>query len=498
MKIQLMVDSIRTIPADLFVIGYYEGSKKPKGLAADLDNAMDGAISNLISEGEITGKWSETTVLYTFGKIAAKRVAVLGLGAESEFNFEKLRDAAGNAVKLAKKLKASKVASELFGLNHDKIGEHHVTHGFAEGAHLAAYHYEGFALHREEHHWVESISLMAKPTEELEDGLSCGTAYAEATNWARTMVNTPGNLLTPTDFAQKAMDLANRYNLEYEVLDKADMERLGMGGLLAVNQGSEQPPKLIVLKYRGRPDSDEVLGYVGKGITFDSGGISIKPAENMDLMKTDMGGGAAVLGAMEGIARLKPKVNVIAVVPATENLPSGLAYKPGDVITTLSGRTIEVLNTDAEGRIVLADGIEYAKRLGATRIVDLATLTGAAVVALGHVTSAVMTNDDDFLHDFMKSARKAGEKAWQMPTFDEYKEQIKSDIADIKNTGGRPAGSITAALFVGAFAEDVPWVHVDIAGTAWTEKPTALYERGATGVMVRTLIKLAQQFGKHH
>lgn len=237
---------------------------------------------------------------------------------------------------------------------------------------------------------------------------------------------------------------------------------------------------------------------MGKGITFDSGGISLKPDANMDLMKTDMGGGAAALGAMEAIALLKPKVNVIAVVPETENLPSGSAYKPGDVITTMSGKTIEVLNTDAEGRVVLSDGIAYAKRLGATRIVDLATLTGAAVVALGHVTSAVMTNDEDFLQDFVKSAKKAGEKVWHMPTFDEYKEQIKSEIADLKNLGGRPAGSITAALFVGAFAEDVPWIHVDIAGTAWTDKKSALFDKGATGVMGRTLVKLAQHFGKHH
>lgn len=498
MRIELVHDSIQSIAADLLIVGWFAEDTQPAGLAGVLDEALGGAIGQLKLQGEITGKWAETTILHTFGKIPAARVAILGLGKEREFNFERLRDAAANAVKLANRTKARRVASQLFGAGQAKMDEHHLTHGFAEGAHLAAYHYEGFALQREERHRVETILLLAKPTKDLEDGLGCGTAYAVATNWARTMVNTPGNLLTPTDFAQKAIELANRNQLEYEVLDKSDMERLGMGGLLAVNQGSEQPPRLIVLKYRGRPDSNEVLGFVGKGITFDAGGISLKPAQDMDLMKTDMGGGAAVLGAMEGIARLRPNVNVIAVVPATENLPSGSAYKPGDVITTLSGKTIEVLNTDAEGRIVLADAIEYAKRLGATRIVDLATLTGAVVVALGHVTSAVMTNDEDFLHDFLKAARKAGEKVWQLPVFDEYKEQIKSDIADLKNTGGRPAGSITAALFVGAFAEDVPWIHVDIAGTAWTEKATETLEKGATGVMVRTLVKLAQHFGKHH
>ncbi|WP_339061255.1 leucyl aminopeptidase [Tepidibacillus marianensis] len=328
-------------------------------------------------------------------------------------------------------------------------------------------------------------------------GIECGTAYGEGTNVARDLVNTPGNLMTPTNMAEKAVEIARRYGMEYEVLVREDMERLGMGGLLAVAQGSEQPSKLIVLKYRGKEKWDDVLGFVGKGLTFDSGGISLKPPANMDEMKTDMAGGAAVLGAMEAVGKLRPKINIVAVIPSTENMPSGKAYKPGDVIRTMSGKTIEILNTDAEGRLVLADGITYARKLGATRIIDLATLTGAILVALGTVTTGAFTNDTSFLDDFKKSSQKAGERIWQLPTYTEYKEQIKSQIADLKNTGGRNAGSITAALFLEAFTEDTPWIHLDIAGTAYTSKETATTPKGATGVMVRSLIQIAKQYGKH-
>jgi len=498
LKIELVSDSITSLVADVLAVACFSDQELLQGALSEVDQLLGGTISDLIQQGNLTGKFLETTEIYPGARLAAKRIVIVGLGKANEFKAQKLRDVAGTVVRTAGKAKASSVAFYMDGDKHVHLGEHHAAHFFAEGAYLAAYHFAGYAKKREEPSVVDSILwLVDDVTKELQEGLACGKAYAEGTNLARDLVNTPGNLLTPTVFAEQAVELANRHDLAYEILDKADMARLGMGGLLAVNRGSDEPPKLIVLKYQGRDDWDEVLGFVGKGITFDSGGISIKPAANMDLMKTDMGGAAAVLGAMEAIARLKPKVNIVAVVPTTENLLSGSAYKPGDVITTLSGKTIEVLNTDAEGRIVLADGIEYAKQQGATRIVDLATLTGACVVALGHVTSGVMGNDEDFLEEFLKSAKKAGEKAWPLPTFEEYKELIKSDVADLKNIGGSPAGTITAALFVGAFAEDVPWVHVDIAGTAWTDKATATNEKGATGVMVRTLVKLAQRMGKH-
>ncbi|KXG44156.1 leucyl aminopeptidase [Tepidibacillus infernus] len=498
MKIEFLNQPVTSIQTDLLVLGHYSENTKPQGKLADVDQALDGAISDLIQQGEITGKAKETTLIHTFGKISAKRILVIGLGEKDAFDQDMVREIAAVAVKTAIKVKAKKVASCPFGIKHPNIHEHHVTHSFAEGAHLAHYRFDGYSSKKEEQHQVELIQLIAEEvSDELKYGIECGTAYALGTNLARDLVNTPGNKMTPTHMAEKAIEIARRYGMEYEILERDEMERLGMGGLLAVAQGSEQPPKMIVLKYRGREQWDDVLGFVGKGLTFDTGGISLKPGANMDEMKMDMGGGAAVLGAMEAIGRLRPKVNVVAVIPSTENMPSGKAYKPGDVIKTMSGKTIEVLNTDAEGRLILSDGITYAKHLGASRIIDLATLTGAVLIALGDVTTAAMTNNEEFLADFMKSAKKAGEKVWQLPTFDEYKEQIKSQIADLKNTGGRLAGSITAALFVGAFAEETPWIHLDIAGTAWSNKETATTQKGGTGVMVRSLVQIAKHYGKY-
>jgi len=498
MKIEFTKQEVTKLQADLLVLGHYKNTTKPQDQLAEVDKALEGAISDLIQQGDITGKAKETTLLHTFGKIAAKRILVIGMGEQEKLNQDDVRELAAIAIKNAIKVKAKKVASIPFGYNHPNIHEHHVTHSIAEGAHLAQYKFENYRSEKEEIHSVELLQLIADDvSDELAYGIDCGTAYAEGTNLARDLVNTPGNMMTPTHMAEKAIEIARRYGMEYEILERAEMERLGMGGLLAVAQGSEQPPKMIVLKYRGKEQWEDVLGFVGKGLTFDSGGISLKPGANMDEMKMDMGGGAAVLGAMEAIGKLKPKTNVVAVIPSTENMPSGKAYKPGDVIKTMSGKTIEVLNTDAEGRLILADGITYAKQLGATRIVDLATLTGAVLIALGDVTTASMTNDQAFLDDFMKSAKKAGEKVWQLPTFDEYKEQIKSQIADLKNTGGRLAGSITAALFVGAFAEDTPWIHLDIAGTAWSTKDKPTTPKGGTGAMVRSLVQLVKHYGKY-
>lgn len=497
MKLQFIDARLADVKADLLVLGCFKEQSKPGGMLAEADHLLDGAITELIQQGDITGAFKETALLYTYGRMTAKRLLIIGLGEDERLDQDRLREIAAVLVRMAVKSKAKKIVSELFGLGHPKIHEHHVTHSFAEGAKLASYEFAGYRSKKDEKREIETIQLLSdKPSDELVFGIECGTAYAEGTNLARDLLNTPGNLLTPAQMADKAVDIAKRHGMEYEILDRSEMEKLGMGGLLAVAQGSEQPPKMIVIKYKGKEHWEDVLGFVGKGITFDSGGISIKPSANMDEMKMDMGGGAAVLGAMEAIGKLKPKVNVLAVIPAAENLPSGKAYKPGDVIKTMSGKTIEVLNTDAEGRVALADAISYAIRLGASSIIDVATLTGAVVIALGHAATAAMTNDEAFLADFMKSAKKAGEKVWQLPIYDEYKEQIKSSIADLKNTGGRPAGSITAALFLEAFVEDTPWIHLDIAGTAWGNED-ALSPKGGKGVMVRSLVQMAKHYGKH-
>jgi len=496
LKIELVSKSAQETYTDMIVVGNFSNADNPNKKLVEVDQILDGAITELMNQGAFLGKFKETTLIHTFGKLPSKYLLLIGLGEKEKLTVDRLRELSALIVKTAKSYKSKTVTSCLFGQNHPKIGALKAVQPFVEGAYLGNYRFKGYSSEREEQPELDLFQInVGEMNEELKAEIEKGIAYAEGTNLARDLVNTPGNMMTPTIMAEKAIEIAKRHNMKYEILEKDDMERLGMGGLLAVAQGSEQPPKMIVLKYQGKDEwDDEVLGLVGKGLTFDSGGISLKPREGMENMKTDMGGGASVLGAMEAIGRIKPKMNILAVVPSSENMPSGKALKPGDVIKTMSGKTIEVLNTDAEGRLILADGITYAKKLGATRIIDLATLTGAVVVALGNITTGAMTNNQAFLDEFMQAAKSAGEKIWQLPTDDEYKELIKSQIADLKNTGGKTAGSITASLFVGAFAEDTPWIHLDIAGTAWSEKDTNIAPKGGTGVMVRSLVQLIDDY----
>jgi leucyl aminopeptidase len=314
---------------------------------------------------------------------------------------------------------------------------------------------------------------------------------AEATNLARDMANEPANYMTPTHMAEVAQRVAGEWGLECRILEQADMEKLGMDAFLGVSHGSRQPPKLIVLSYKGGDPQRSTLGLVGKGITFDSGGISIKPSEGMGDMKGDMAGGAAVIAAMRAIGELRPQVSVTALVPATENLPDGAALKPGDIIRALNGKTIEVVNTDAEGRLILADALSYALKLGLSPVVDVATLTGACHIALGDLCTGAFGNNQDLIDEVLKAGEEAGEYIWQMPMYEEYREQNKSDVADIKNSGGRWGGAITAAHFLAEFVEQTPWVHLDIAGPSRADKERNHLVKGATGVAVRTLVNLA-------
>ena len=325
----------------------------------------------------------------------------------------------------------------------------------------------------------------------LEQGCEKGKVIAEATNLARDLVNEPANHMTPGDMASVAERLAKTHRLRLTILDRERMEKEGMGALLGVARGSRQPPKLIVLSYKGDKASSETLGFIGKGITFDSGGISIKPSEGMAEMKGDMAGGAAVLAALSAIAQLKPKINVTALVPATENLPGGNATKPGDILMAVNGKTIEVVNTDSEGRLILADALAYAVKQGLSPLVDVATLTGACHVALGDFCSGIFGNTQELVDRLVKAGAEAGERLWQMPMYEEYKELNKSEVADIKNTGGRWGGAITAAQFLSEFVGDTPWLHIDIAGTSTTDKERGYLVKGATGVGVRTLVNLA-------
>jgi leucyl aminopeptidase len=324
----------------------------------------------------------------------------------------------------------------------------------------------------------------------LKSGIERGRIIAEAANFGRDVINEPSNVMTPTELARRAEDVAKTYGLDLEVLEEAEMKDLGMGSLLGVAQGSAEPAKLIVLRYTPKVPSEETIAIVGKGVTFDTGGISIKPSDGMEKMKYDMAGGATTLAAMRAIAQLKPALNVLGLVPAVENMPGGRAQRPGDVVRSMSGKTIEVINTDAEGRLILCDAISYARKLGATKIVDLATLTGAVSVALGDVYVAILGNNQDWIDAVIAASKRAGEKLWQLPLSSEYREQIKSEIADIKNVGGRKAGTITAAYFLREFVDDVPWAHLDIAGTAWNETGKSHLAVGPTGVCVRTLVSL--------
>ncbi|MEW9671939.1 leucyl aminopeptidase [Ammoniphilus sp. 3BR4] len=491
MQVSVLAKPLNEVQADCLVVGLKQDLKQPTGMLVELDQSLDGQLATLLAEGDLSGKKKETFIHFTFGKLKCKRILFIGMGQHA--TYETLREVAARAVRTALKSEVKHINVALNSLMADGLSAQEAAQAFVEGALLGGYRYKGFASEQKEFRQIASLSLVCgeEQEEEIEQGCLAGEALASGTNLARELVNTPGNLLTPAGIAEAAVEVAARYGMEYEILEKADMEKYGMGGLLGVSQGSAQPPKLVAIKYKGRQKWEDVLGLVGKGISFDTGGISLKPREGMEEMIGDMGGAAAVIGCLEVIGRLKPEVNVLAVLPCAENMPSGTALKPGDVITTMSGKTVEILNTDAEGRLVLADGVTYAKKLGADYIVDIATLTGAVLVALGTCTTGVVTNNEDFVEEVMEAAAEAGEPVWRLPAFDPYKEQIKSKVADLKNTGGRYAGSITAGLFVGAFAEETPWVHLDIAGTSWAEKETDFSPTGGTGAMVRTLALLA-------
>lgn len=363
---------------------------------------------------------------------------------------------------------------------------------FIEALLLTNYQFLKYYTEKKENS-LKNVGLVAKITA---SELSEIVTVATATNIAKDLVNEPVSYLNATQLANEAKKLGKEAGFKVEVLSKSKIEALKMGGLLAVNKGSLDQPTFSILEWKPtKAKNKKPIILVGKGVVYDTGGLSLKPTPNsMDMMKCDMAGAAAIMGVLYAIAKNKLPYHVIGLIPATDNRPGGNAYAPGDVVTMHNKKTVEVLNTDAEGRLILADGITYAKKLGATKIIDLATLTGAVVVALGTITTAAMTNNQEFLDEFMLAAKSTGEKVWQLPTDDEYKEQIKSQIADLKNTGGKPAGSITAALFVGAFAENTPWIHLDIAGTAWSEKDTNVVAKGGTGVMVRTLIQLVNDY----
>jgi leucyl aminopeptidase len=480
------------------VVGVFDRPEKFSGSLKQLDNQFDGQLTELVRSGDISAKVKNVSKVHSFGKIGAKRVWFVGLGKEKELNFENLRESFGKLFKEIKAAKLSEAAIYLDSFLTEQLDALDVSHALSEAFALSTYKFDDYkSKSNEPEKRVENITVYADnlDEEDLEAALTVGYAFGKGTNSARTLVNIPGNLLTATDLANYANELAIKYDFEVEILEKAEIEKLGMGAFLAVNKGSEEPPKMIVLKYQGKDQWNDVIGLVGKGITFDTGGYSIKTKAGIVGMKTDMGGAAAVLGAMEIIGELKPEQNVVAVIPSTDNMISGGAFKPDDVITSMSGKTIEVLNTDAEGRLVLADAVTYAKHHGAEYLVDVATLTGGVMTALGLHTTGAMTNHEGLYEQVLEASMEAGEPMWQLPLFESEKERVRnSKVADLNNSPGSEGHAIVAGAFIGEFAEGTPWVHLDIAGTATSAKDYNLGPAGATGVMTRTLALFVERF----
>lgn len=497
MIIKSVKDRLISIAVDAIVVGIYEDYKSLREELQLVDEKIGGIIEDMLREEEFKGKEGELTVIHTLGKIPAKKLVLVGLGKTKDFNDEALRKVSGIAAKAVNKAKCKTVAYDLIKDIQD-INVQRSAQAICEGALLALYSFNKYKTTEENKlTYLTEIYLLNDDEEKIvNEGINIGQALSDAVIIARDLVNEPANILTPLEMAKRADEIAKKHDLEIEILERSDLDRLGMGCFIGVTQGSEQPPKLVVIRHNGATKDDEVLALVGKGLTFDSGGISIKPSQGMEDMKGDMGGAASVLGAMDAIGRLKPNVNVIGILGICENMPSGKAIKPGDVVTSMIGKTVEVINTDAEGRLVLADCLGYANKLGATKIVDLATLTGACLVALGTTTTALITNNEEWLGQLVKSADEASERVWQLPSYPEYAELIKSDIADLKNIGGRDAGTITAGLFLGSFVGDTPWIHMDIAGTASSSKEKAYISKGGTGVAVRTLYYLTKSLEK--
>jgi len=466
---------------------------KPQLRLASSDTAVQSAASDLLASGELTGRPFENNLLHKPAGLKAKRLLLIGGGPAKKFTSYDLRRIAGTAVRT---LKSRGIRSFAF-IAPTGIPAEEAVRAIVEGAFVGNFDPDYYRSDRKDQK-IDSLTILASGNSDqaaLEKAAKEAEIIGESQNFTRDLVNEPSNRMTPTILADRAKKMSDEVGLKCEVFGADKIKEMKMGAFWSVAQGSDEPPALIVMKYEpaGAPEKP-VLGLVGKGITFDTGGISIKPADGMEKMKYDMAGGATMIGAMRAIALLKPKVKVIGIVCATENMPSGKAQKPGDVQIAMSGKSIEIINTDAEGRLVLADGLFYARQLGCTHLVDAATLTGAVVIALGFANAGVFSNDDAMYERFHKANDEAGEKMWRLPLDDEYKENIKSTIADIVNSGGRWGGAINAAMFLKEFAEDTPWIHLDIAGTAWMEDQKPWIAKGPSGIALRSLVEFVKGF----
>ncbi|WP_017186778.1 leucyl aminopeptidase [Alkalibacillus haloalkaliphilus] len=483
-------ENLENHQTDALIIGLFEENKESQSYYQLLNGKFNGHLDELVQSGDISNKEGSVSKVHTLGLIEAKRLYFVGLGKRDAKTVHTVRNTFG---KVFKQLAESGVAQASIQLNSivSEEGQTDYVEAIAEAMAMAPHQLQTYHTDREEGSVdLANVQFLTDQSQGVVEAANTGYALGNGANIARHLVNLPGNLLTASDLAAFAENIANKHDIEIEVFDHEKIKAYGMGALLAVNQGSDEPPRFIVMKYQGKDTWDDPVAFVGKGITFDTGGYSLKPKDGIIGMKMDMGGAASVIGAMDAIGHIKPKENIMALIPATDNMISHTAYKPDDVIVTMSGKTVEVRNTDAEGRLAMADAVTYARQNDAAKIVDVATLTGGVVVALGDQVTGAMTNNEKWFSEIQEASEQVDEPIWQLPYLDVYKKQVrKSHIADLNNSPGRKAHAVMAGAFVGAFAEDTPWVHLDIAGTAMAEGEHDLGPKGPTGVMARTLAK---------
>ncbi len=500
MDLKVQVGDVVAWKGDGIILNLFEGATEPTGATGAVNQALGGLLSRLIEKRAINGKLGSASVIHTLDRLPADRVCVVGLGKQNEFTLDRARQAAANGARALRSAGAERIATIVHGAGVGGIDAETAAQATVEGTWLGLWRFGKYRTEDEEDEArpVQAVTILERDPEKIKDierGAERGRILAEATNVARDLANEPGNTMTPTRLAEIAKDVADKHGMEFYVIDRAKATELGMRAFLGVAQGSDQPPAMIVMRYWGAgKNAAPGLGLIGKGITFDSGGISLKPPEHMEDMKGDMSGGAATIAAMQAIGELKPKINVTGIVPATENLPSGKALKPGDILKASNGKTIEVISTDAEGRLVLSDALVYATQtLKLSPVVDAATLTGAMMVALGHYRTGIFSNDPELARLLNKIGEETGEKNWTMPMDEEYRDQIKSDWADIKNSAGRFGGAITAAWFLRNFVAQTPWAHMDIAGSSnISEGQLRGYQnKWGNGVPTRTFVNLA-------
>jgi leucyl aminopeptidase len=497
MKSQAITANFQEANVEALAIAVFKDEKASSGVLKDLDKLTGGIVSSVIKNEEFKGEVNETALIRfsAKGKIKASMLLLIGVGDKTDYKVASVANVSGTATRFLRKRNVKSFAL-LPRLDGDAT---EIAQNAVQGFITSQFELDKYRTKDKNTKSVDNLVVCVEGAKEsaLKDGLQRGQIIGDSMNFTRDLANEPPNILHPTEFAKRAQTIAKEAGLKCDILDEAKMEKLGMGSLMSVSIGSEQPAKLIVLKYEPKKSTakkGELLAIVGKGITFDTGGISLKPGEGMDAMKYDMSGGASVLGAMRAIGLLKPSVPVLGIVAAVENMPDGKASRPSDVVTAMTGKTIEILNTDAEGRLILADAVAYAEKQGATKIVDMATLTGAVIIALGDVHTAVLGNDQDLVNEIIACGNEVGENYWQLPIGKEYSKGIKSDIADIKNIGpSRKAGTIVGAVFIQEFIDKAKWAHLDIAGTAWNDGEKPHQAKGPTAVAVKTLVKMVEK-----